>query len=80
MPEALRKTLTSTNPIENMFSTVRFCEGNIKRYRGSSMSQRWLASVLLSCERGFRRVKGYAEIARLIETIESEQDTVSAAA
>jgi transposase-like protein len=80
VPEALRRTLTSTNPIENMSSTVRFCEGNIKRYRGSSMSQRWLASVLLSCERGFRRVKGYAEIARLIETIESEQDTVSAAA
>lgn len=39
VPEALRKTLTSTNPIENMFSTVRFCEGNIKRYRGSSMSK-----------------------------------------
>ena len=53
----LRKTLTSTNPIESMFSTVRNCEGNIKRYRSGAMSQRWLASVLLHCERGFRRVK-----------------------
>ena len=34
----LRKTLTCTNPIESMFSTVRDCEGNIKRYRNSAMS------------------------------------------
>jgi hypothetical protein len=25
-----------------MFSTVRDCEGNIKRYRGTGMAQRWL--------------------------------------
>ena len=43
VPLELRKTLSSTNPIENMFSTVRDCEVNIKRYRGSAMSQRWLA-------------------------------------
>jgi len=81
VPLALRKTLSSTNPIENMFSTVRDCEGNIKRYRGSAMSQRWLASVIFYCERGFRRIKGYDQIAGLIERIEREQgDTVSAAA
>lgn len=66
----LRKTLTSTNPIENMFSTVRDCEGNIKRYRSSAMSQRWLAAVLIHCEKGFRRIKGFGEIAELIKTIE----------
>ena len=40
VPGLLRKTLTCTNPIESMFSTVRDCEGNIKRYRNSAMSQR----------------------------------------
>jgi putative transposase len=70
VPALLRKTLTSTNPIENMFSTVRDCERNIKRYRGSAMSQRWLAAVLLHCEKGFRRIKGYEDIARLIESID----------
>ncbi len=67
----LRKTLHSTNPIESMFSTVRDCEGNIKRYRG--MSQRWLAAVCLHCEKGFRRVKGFASIHDVIATIEAEQ-------
>ncbi len=69
----LRKTLHSTNPIESMFSTVRDCEGNIKRYRGSRMSQRWLAAVCLHCEKGFRRVKGFASIPDVIATIEAEQ-------
>jgi hypothetical protein len=70
IPALLRKTLTSTNPIENMFSTVRDCEANIKRYRGSAMSQRWLAAVLLYCEKGFRRIKGYTDIPALIASIE----------
>jgi len=70
VPGLLRKTLTCTNPIESMFSTVRECEGNIKRYRNSAMSQRWLATVLLHCEKGFRRIKGYLDIAEVMETIE----------
>lgn len=74
IPTPLRKTLTCTNPIESMFSTVRDCEGNIKRYRNSAMSQRWLATVLLHCEKGFRRVKGYLGIAEVIATIEQVQE------
>jgi putative transposase len=74
VPGLLRKTLTSTNPIESMFSTVRDCEGNIKRYRNSAMSQRWLATVLLHCEKGFQRVKGYFGISEVMATIEQIQE------
>jgi transposase-like protein len=74
VPSLLRRTLTCTNAIESMFSTVRDCEGNIKRYRNSAMSQRWLATVLLYCEKGFRRVKGYLGIADVIATIEQIQE------
>ena len=73
VPELLRKTLHSTNPIESMFSTVRDCEGNIKRYRGTGMTQRWLAAVCLHCEKGFRRVKGYRSIASVVKKIEGMQ-------
>lgn len=66
----LRKTLHSTNPMESMFSRVRDCEGNIKRYR--TMSQRWLGAVLLHCEKGFRRVRGYDAISEVIGHIETE--------
>jgi putative transposase len=73
VPALLRKTLHSTNPIESLFSTVRDCEGNIKRYRGSQMAQRWLAAVCLHCEHGFRRVKGFRQIGQVVRTIEAEQ-------
>ena len=74
VPGLLRQTLHSTNPIESMFSTVRDCEGNIKRYRDTRMLQRWLASVLLHCEKGFRRIKGFASIPDVIACIEAEQE------
>jgi transposase-like protein len=74
IPALLRKTLHSTNPIESMFSTVRDCEGNIKRYRNSKMMQRWLASVLLHCEKGFHRVKGFASIPDVVKQIEAGEE------
>jgi len=73
VPMLLKKTLHSTNPIESMFSTVRDCEGNLKRYRGSRMAQRWLGAVLLHCEQGFKGVKGYAGIKQVRAAIEAEQ-------
>ena len=83
IPALLRKTLTSTNPIESMFSTVsRDCERNIKRYRTSAMAQRWLASVLIHCEKGFRRIKEYRDIPQVLANIEAAQneDMLQAAA
>ncbi len=74
VPALLRKTLHSTNPIESMFATVRDCEGNIKRYRGTKMLQRWLAAVLLYCEVGFMRIKGFASIPEVMANIEAEQE------
>ncbi len=72
VPNLLRKTLMTTNPIESMFSLVRQCEKNIKRPRGSKMLQRWLGSVLLYCEKQFHRVAGYKEIEQVIANIDLE--------
>jgi putative transposase len=74
VPALLRKALHSTNPIESMFSNVRHCEGNIKRYRNSKMMQRWLGAVLLHCEKSFRTVRGFDFINQVIKNIEKEQD------
>jgi putative transposase len=72
VPALLRKTLHSTNPIESLFSRVRACEKNIKRYRNSRMAQRWLASVLLYAERSFRTIKGHEGIQAVLVNIEAE--------
>jgi putative transposase len=69
VPALLRKTLHTTNPIESMFSVVRDAEGNIKRYRGTKMAQRWLAASMLHAEKRFKRVKGHAHIAAVVEAM-----------
>jgi len=77
VPALLRKTLHSTNPIESLFSRVRACERNIKRYRSSRMAHRWLAAVLLYGEKSFRTVKGREHIQAVLANIEADQTTPS---
>lgn len=77
VPGDLKRVLHSTNAIESMFSTVRHGEKNIKRYHGSHMAQRWLAAVLLHCEKGFRRIKGYRDIEQVVANIIEEQEQAS---
>lgn len=69
VPALLRKTLHTTNPIESMFSIVRDAEGNIKRYRGTKMAQRWLASSIMHAEGRFKRVKGHAQILAVVDAM-----------
>ena len=77
IPASLRQSLRSTNAIEGMFSQVRLREKNIRRYRSSAMSQRWLGSVLLHCERGFRKIKGYKSIKRAVDNIDKWNNAVA---
>jgi transposase-like protein len=77
VPALLRKTLHSTNPIESLFSRVRACEKNIKRYRNSKMAHRWLASVLLYAEKSFHAVKGHEHIKEVLVNIALDQATIS---
>jgi putative transposase len=60
---SLRRSLTSTNMIESIFSRARMMTGRVKRWRSGGMRQRWCATALIHAERGFNRVHGYADIA-----------------
>jgi len=69
VPTELRRALWTTNAIENLFSTVRHCEHNIKHYRTARMKSRWLAAVFEHAETTFRKVKGYQDIPKVQEKI-----------
>lgn len=69
VPEALRKSLASTNIIESAFSVVETACQRVKRWREGDHRERWLASALLTAESKFRRIKGYREIPRLIDSL-----------
>lgn len=68
----LRKTLSTTNPIESCFSIIRMITGRVKCWRGGDMLQRWAVASLLRAEKRFKRVKGYREIPRLIASLEQK--------
>jgi len=65
----LALTLTSTNPIESMISIGRTTMGRVKKWKDGSMKKRWCAAGMLEAERSFRRVKGHAEMPKLIAAL-----------
>jgi len=71
VPEKLRPTLFSTNPIESALSVVEEKCGRVKKWQGGDMKLRWVASGLLFAEGQFRRVRGFRDLPQLITAIES---------
>jgi len=68
----LRKTLSTTNPIESCCSVTRTVTGRVKKWNGGDMVQRWAVAALLRAERKFKRVKGYREIPKLIAALQQK--------
>ena len=66
----LRKTLSTTNPIESCFSVTRTITGRVKRWSGGDMVQRWAVAALLRAEKKSKRVKATErEIPKLVAAL-----------
>jgi transposase-like protein len=74
-PEQLRRTLSSTNPIESMIEFVRRTSRNVKRWQSGDMCLRWTAAGMLEAEQQFRKIIGVEHLARL--TIAVERDVAA---
>jgi len=72
LPEVLRRSLLTTNPIESVYSGYRDVTGNVKRWRGGDQKRRWVATALWETQRSFRRIKGCFSMPVLIAAIERE--------
>ncbi len=71
VPEALRRSLRSTNPIESALRVVRPATERVKRWRKGDMRLRWSAAGLLAAENRFRRVRGYKSMAVLLGNVDA---------
>jgi putative transposase len=74
----LKKTLESTNPCESMIECVRRTSRNVKQWQSGDMCLRWTAARMLEAERQFRRIIGYAGLAKLVTAIERDLDQPTA--
>jgi putative transposase len=68
---ALRRTLSTTNPIESALSVTRRVTARVTRWRDGDMRKRWCAAGLLRAESKFRRLKGRRAMPTLLKALES---------
>jgi putative transposase len=59
LPEALERTLSTTNPIENLNGSIRRVQHRVKRWRDGAMVRRWAALGILEAQKGFRKLRGH---------------------
>lgn len=72
----LRFTLRTTNPIDNLFGSVRKTSKRVKRWRGGRMMLRWCAASVLDASTRFRRIRGYAEMPKLVAALRAHEETL----
>jgi transposase-like protein len=70
VPELLRRTLATTNPIESAFSVAENVTSRVKRWRDGDMRKRWCTAGLLRAESKFHRVKGYRHMRQLLRALD----------
>jgi transposase-like protein len=70
VPELLRKTLATTNPIESAFSVAQSVTRRVKRWRDGDMRERWCVAGLVDAESRFNRVKGHKHLPQLLATLD----------
>jgi transposase-like protein len=71
VPDLLRKTLATTNPIESALGVVRTLTRRVKCWRAGDMRQRWCTAGLLRAEEKFNRVQGYRQIPQLLAALDA---------
>ena len=65
----LQRSLATTNAAESLLSRTRYVKRNVKRWRGGQMMLRWVAAGVLEAVKGFRRLKGHADMPRLVAAL-----------
>jgi putative transposase len=70
VPELLRRTLATTNPIESAFSVAENVTRRVKCWRDGDMRQRWCVAGLLRAESKFHRLKGYRHMPQLLKALD----------
>ena len=78
LPEQLRRSLASTNQIENLIGRVRQICKNVRRWRDARMVKRWTVSAMIEAKKGMRRLRGYRGLPILQAALRRHQHQVTA--
>jgi transposase-like protein len=67
--DSLERTLATTNPIENLNSLLRRIHHNVTRWQDGTMVLRWVAIGLQEAAKGFRRLRGFEGMPKLVAAL-----------
>jgi transposase-like protein len=67
---ALYRTFRTTNPIENLNGLIAHYTRNVKRWRDGEMVLRWIGTALHEASGGFRAVRGFRDMKRLVAALD----------
>lgn len=73
LPPTLRRSLSTTNSIENLLGTVRRVSRNVKRWRNGNMARRWATMGVLHAKGGFRRYRGFKHLPVLVAALKARK-------
>ena len=76
LSDRLRRSLTTTNAIESLMSRTRHVKHNVKRWRSGKMIVRWVAVGILEAVKGFRRLKGCADMPTLVTALRARDQQI----
>jgi len=74
VPATLRVSLSTTNPMESPFATVRERTVRVRWWRGADQVQRWTAAALLRAEQAWRRLRGSTQMNVLVEVLRRQEN------
>lgn len=74
---SLTRSLSTTNPIENMNGRIRATARRAKRWDGGTMILRWMLVGVLEAARGFRRLKGYKDMKVFVDRLKQHGEAAA---
>ncbi len=69
LPDALVRTLMSTNLIENLIGSVRKLSARVQHWRDGQMALRWTCATAIDAAKRFHRIKGHKGIPKLLKAL-----------
>ena len=76
----LARCLATTNVIESPNSVVRRVSGRVSNYKDAEMALRWSAAGFIEAEKSFKKLRGYADLKILINSLRPQSQPLKKAA
>ncbi len=77
--EMLKRSLATTNIIENLNGSIRQMTRRVKTWKYGTMVLRWVASAVIDAKAKFRRLRGHKNMPRLVQYLNACDDVINKA-